>query len=306
MTTRTERNEEKQKEIIKEENRELRKKIVLTSLKVIFIVIIISISFFLYTTYISSKLITVKEERIIDEKIPESFDGLKIIQLSDIHYGSTIFINDIKKLVKTINRRNPDLVVFTGDLINKDYKLKSKEQETLIKELKKIKSTIGKYAILGEEDKEQFTTIMNQSEFTILNNSYELIYNNSNTPILLIGLNSSISGNININQAYQYFEEPTHNSNIYTITLLHEPDSVDDIIASYQTDLFLAGHSHNGQVAIPYLGGILKKEGANKYINEFYQLEQSKLYISSGIGTTDNGFRLFCRPSINFFRLSRK
>ena len=106
MTTRTERNEEKQKEIIKEENRELRKKIVLTSLKVIFIVIIISISFFLYTTYISSKLITVKEERIIDEKIPESFDGLKIIQLSDTHYGSTIFINDIKKLVKTINRRN--------------------------------------------------------------------------------------------------------------------------------------------------------------------------------------------------------
>ena len=73
MTTRTERNEEKQKEIIKEENRELRKKIVLTSLKVIFIVIIVSISFFLYTTYISSKLITVKEERITDEKIPEKF-----------------------------------------------------------------------------------------------------------------------------------------------------------------------------------------------------------------------------------------
>ncbi len=306
MTTRTERNEEKQKEIIKEENRELRKKIVLTSLKVIFIVMIISISFFLYTTYISSKLITVKEERILDEKIPSSFDGVKIIQLSDIHYGSTIFIKDIKKIVKLINRRNPDLVVFTGDLINKDYKLKSKEQEKLISELKKIKSTIGKYAIFGEEDQEQFTTIMNQSNFTILNNDYELIYNNSNTPILLIGLNSSLSGNININQAYQYFQEPTHNSNIYTITLLHEPDSVDDILASYQTNLFLAGHSHNGQVAIPYLGGILKKEGANKYINAFYQLGQSKLYISSGIGTTDNGFRLFCRPSINFFRLSQK
>ena len=306
MTTRTERNEEKQKEIIREENRELRKKIVLTSLKIIFIVIIISISFFLYTTYISSKLITVKEERIIDEKIPESFDGLKIIQLSDIHYGSTIFMDDIKELVKMINRRNPDLVVFTGDLINKNYKLKSKEQETLINELKKIKSTIGKYAIFGEEDKEQFTTIMNQSEFTILNNSYELIYNNSNTPILLIGLNSSISGNININQAYQYFEEPTHDSNIYTITLLHEPDTVDDITASYQTNIFLAGHSHNGQVVIPYFGGIFKKEGATKYINPFYQLEQSKLYISSGIGTIDNRFRLFCRPSINFFRLSRK
>jgi predicted MPP superfamily phosphohydrolase len=306
MITRTEKNEEKQKEIIKEENRELRKKIVLTSLKVIFIIIIISMLFYLYTTYISSKIITVKEERIISEKLPSNFDGLKIIQISDIHYGSTIFMDDIKKLVSLVNRRNPDLVVFTGDLINKGYKINSKEQENLIKQLKKIKSTIGKYAIMGEEDTDQFTTIMNQSEFTILNNDYDLIYKDSNTPILLIGLSSSISNNININQGYEYFTQPTHNSNIYTITLLHEPDNVDEITASYQTDLFLAGHSHNGQVYIPYIGGLFRKEGAEHYINGFYQLENSKLYISSGIGTTGNGFRLFCRPSINFFRLSSK
>ena len=306
MITRTEKNEEKQKEIIKEENRELRKKIVLTSLKVIFIIIIISMLFYLYTTYISSKIITVKEERIISEKLPSNFDGLKIIQISDIHYGSTIFMDDIKKLVSLVNRRNPDLVVFTGDLINKGYKINSKEQENLIKQLKKIKSTIGKYAIMGEEDTDQFTTIMNQSEFTILNNDYDLIYKDSNTPILLIGLSSSISNNIKINQGYEYFTQPTHNSNIYTITLLHEPDNVDEITASYQTDLFLAGHSHNGQVYIPYIGGLFRKEGAEHYINGFYQLENSKLYISSGIGTTGNGFRLFCRPSINFFRLSSK
>ena len=306
MITRTEKNEEKQKEIIKEENRELRKKIVLTSLKVIFIIIIISMLFYLYTTYISSKIITVKEERIISEKLPSNFDGLKIIQISDIHYGSTIFMDDIKKLVSVVIRRNPDLVVFTGDLINKGYKINSKEQENLIKQLKKIKSTIGKYAIMGEEDTDQFTTIMNQSEFTILNNDYDLIYKDSNTPILLIGLSSSISNNININQGYEYFTQPTHNSNIYTITLLHEPDNVEEITASYQTDLFLAGHSHNGQVYIPYIGGVFRKEGAEHYINGFYQLENSKLYISSGIGTTGNGFRLFCRPSINFFRLSSK
>ena len=70
------------------------------------------------------------------------------------------------------------------------------------------------------------------------------------------------------------------------------------------TDLFLAGHSHNGQINIPYIGGLIKKEGSQKYINEFYQINESKLYISSGIGTNGNGFRLFCRPSINFFRLS--
>ena len=101
MITRTEKNEEKQKEIIKEENRELRKKIVLKCLKIIFTFIIIFTLFYLYTTYISSKLISIKEERIISNKIPSNFDGLKIIQISDIHYGSTIFIED-----KKIGNRN--------------------------------------------------------------------------------------------------------------------------------------------------------------------------------------------------------
>ena len=95
-------------------------------------------TFFLYTTYISSKIISVKETRITSEKLPKSFDGLKIIQISDIHYGSTIFIEDIKNLINIINRRNPDLVVFTGDLINKNYKINSSEQEKLIKQMKKI------------------------------------------------------------------------------------------------------------------------------------------------------------------------
>lgn len=304
MLTRSERNEEKQKEIIKEENREIRKKIVISCFKIIIIIILFSITFYLYTTYISSKIIDVKEERIINEKLPTNFNGLKIIQISDIHYGSTIFIKDIKKLVELVNERTPDLVVFTGDLINKDYKLNSKEQEKLITELKKIKTTIGKYAIMGEEDSSEFNTIMNQSNFTILNNSYDLIYKDNNTPILLIGLNNS-KKNEDIDSAYEYFNQPTHNSNIYTITLLHKPDTVDEILEKYPTtDLFLAGHSHNGQINIPYIGGLVKKEGSQQYINEFYQINNSRLYISSGIGTNGNGFRLFCRPSINFFRLS--
>jgi len=304
MLTRSERNEEKQKEIIKEENREIRKKIVISCFKIIIIIILLSITFYLYTTYISSKIIDVKEERIINEKLPTNFNGLKIIQISDIHYGSTIFIKDIKKLVKLVNQRTPDLVVFTGDLINKDYKLNSKEQEKLITELKKIKTTIGKYAIMGEEDSSEFNTIMNQSNFTILNNSYDLIYKDNNIPILLIGLNNS-KKNEDIDSAYEYFNQPTHNSNIYTITLLHKPDTVNEILEKYPTtDLFLAGHSHNGQINIPYIGGLVKKEGSQQYINEFYQINNSRLYISSGIGTNGNGFRLFCRPSINFFRLS--
>ena len=303
MTTRTERNEEKQKELIREENRELRKKIVLTAAKVILIIIVISLIFYFYTTYISSKIITVKEERIINEKIPESFNGLKIIQISDIHYGTTIFKDDIANLVKLINERNPDLVIFTGDLINKDYKLHEKEKEYLIKQLKNIKSTLGKYAIYGEEDKKYFDSIMTQSQFIILDNSYDLIYKNSNTPILIVGINTN---NTDLEKSYAYFKEPTHDSNIYTISLLHKPDEIDSLIEKHNSDLILAGHSHNGQIRIPKIGGIIKKDGAKKYINEYYKINNSEIYISSGIGTNELGFRLFCRPSINFFRISSK
>ena len=85
---------------------------------------------------------------------------------------------------------------------------------------------------------------------------------------------------------------------------MHEPDTVDDII--YQTDLFLAGHSHNGNIRIPFIKySPFKVEGANKYDQDFYEKNNFKLYISSGLGTKE-GIRLFCRPSINFFRLTNK
>ena len=213
-------------------------------------------------------------------------------------------LDDIKKIVKMSNERKPDIIVFTGDLISKDYKLSSKEQEKLTQELKKLTYTLGKYSILGDEDQETLSTIYNQSDFTLLNNEYDLIYKDENNPILLVGLNS-IKKNQNIENAYAYFKEQTHNSNIYTITMLHEPDVVDNI--TYNTDLYLAGHSHNGDIQIPIVNHpIIRHENAIKYNKEYYKINNSDLYISSGLGTNKVSIRLFCRPSINFFRISQK
>ena len=217
-----------------------------------------------------------------------------------------MLFEDLEKIIKEINDRNPDLVVFTGDLIDQDYDIKSKEQEKLIELLKKIKATLGKYAVMGEQDGENFTTIFNQSDFYILNNDYDLIYKEKTQPILLVGLNSLLKDQRDIEKSYSYFNEASHNSEIFTISLLHEPDSVSDILDKYNTDLFLAGHSHNGNIRIPYIGALKKVDGAKEFDQEFYQINESKLYISSGLGTNGAGFRLFCRPSINFFRLSQK
>ena len=213
-------------------------------------------------------------------------------------------LKDIKKIVKLSNDRNPDIVVFTGDLISKNYKINPKEQEKLTQELKKLTFKLGKYSILGDEDTKDISTIYNQSDFTLLNNEYDLIYKDKNNPMLLVGLNS-LKNNQNIENAYKYFKEETHNSDIYTITILHEPDVVDDI--NYKSDLFIAGHSHNGDIQIPILKyPIVKHENAFKYNKEYYKLNNSELYISSGLGTNKTNIRLFCRPTINFFRISQK
>ena len=68
----------------------------------------------------------------------------------------------------------------------------------------------------------------------------------------------------------------------------------------------MAGHSHNGQVRLPFIGAIVKNQGAKKYYNEYYKIKNTDLYISGGIGTSTLPFRLFNRPNINFYRLRSK
>jgi hypothetical protein len=302
--TREEINEEKQKEIFREQNKDRIKKISKKAFKFIFIILILGTLFFTYTTYISTVKVSVREYRITNKKIPTSFNGLKILQFSDLHYGTTMTYDNLKKIVKQINERKPDIVVFTGDLISDDYDLTKEEQEKIIKQLNKIDASLGKYAITGNEDdtENSFTTIFNQSNFTILNDDYELIYKDNNNPILLVG----ISNNQNIENAYSYFKEEVYNKDIYTITLVHKPDTTDDILDEYNSDLILAGHSHNGNIQIPFINyPLITKEGSKKYNKEYYKINNTKLYISSGLGTnSSNGIRLFCRPTMNLFRLS--
>lgn len=305
MSSREEKNKKKQKVLEQEEKKEKHIKAIKIVIKVFIFSFILILIASTYTDYISKNII-VKEERIRNEKIPSSMNGIKIIQFSDLEYGSTIFNKEVKKIVKIINERNPDIVVFTGNLIDKNYKIKTKEQEKLITELQKINTTMGKYAVSGKNDKEIFNTIMNQSDFTILNNNYDLVYNNDNNPILIVGLSSLNQKKREIDTAYKYFSEETHNSNIYTISIMSETDDLDDIISRYNNNLVLAGNSLNGEVRLPFVGGLITKEGSKKYKESYYKVNDSEIYISNGIGSPEAKFRLFNRPSINLFRLTNK
>lgn len=281
-------------------------------IKTVIILTIIIISILLYSRYVGIKFVFVKEYKITNNSLPDEYHGLKIVHFSDIHYKTTINKNELTKIVNKINYLKPDIVVFTGDLIdsNEISKLNeeelSKVHEELTTELKRITSTIGKYYIKGEDDysDESIDIIFDSASFIELNDTSDLIYNGTNTPILISGLSSNINNNVNISDRIKKLNVENDNS-VYKILLIHEPDYLDKINYS-NYNLILAGHSHNGQFRLPLIGAIIKPAGAKKYYDNYYKLDNTDLYVSSGLGTTKIKVRLFNHPSINFYRLTNK
>ena len=298
MDKRSELNKEKQLEIIKDEEKEHQIKIIKRIVLIIIIILVASFSFFLYVTKVGTVKMLVKEDRVESSKITTSFHGYKIVTFSDLHDAS---IEMVKETVNLINRSKPDLLLFTGDLLNGES-IDSKKREELIKELKKLSSSSLKYAVLGENDTEQASLILKDVGFTILDNSYDLIYQKDDA-ILLMGLNSDKE---NLDTLLAYYSSEGKNDNIYSILMTHKPDSLDDVLARYNNiDLAFAGHSHLGEVRLPLLGSLLTREGAKKYKDDYYEINNTKFYITSGVGVNVYDFRFCDRPAINLIRLNQ-
>ncbi len=269
-------------------------------IKFILILIIICASTYYYARYIGTTGLTIREYAVTNEKIPESFHGFKIVQFSDTHYGMTTFNDELKNMVNKINLLNPDIVIFTGDLVDYHYNLKDEEKNDIINILSEIDSKLGVYAVTGNHDQNSnYESILNGANITLLKNKYEYIHNGTSEKIMLIGLDDYLEGTLDLDSTFNY-EDDTN----YKILLSHEPDIYDRLPKT--PDLMLSGHSHNGQVRIPLAGAIYKTVGAKKYYDPEYTLGNTKMYISGGIGTSKYKVRLFDRPSINLYRLYSK
>lgn len=304
MMSRSEKSLKLEKELKKEEQKEKNNKHAKTFFKFLLIIFSIILILVFYMHFIGTKGLEVREYKIESNKLPDSFHGFKVVHFSDLHYLTTIHEKEVNNLVNKINELKPDIVVFTGDLIDSLKDATNEELATLIKSLNKIQVTTGLYAIKGNHDyiNDNFEKVFNETNFKIIDNSYELIYYKGNTPIMLTGVGSILEGDCDIDQAFSYDKE----DNLYTISLLHEPDVIDNIINKYQVDLALAGHSHNGQIRLPGIGAIMKVEEGKKYPNYQYTIGDTKLYVSGGIGTSMYEFRLFNHPSINLYRLTKE
>ena len=256
---------------------------IIKNLFIIFILLAIFVRF-----YGVSQIVT-KEYSIISKEIPRGFDGMKIVQISDIHYGTTINESNLKKMVNKVNQLKPDIIVFTGDLVAKGINPTDKIKAEITVNLSKLEAPIGKYAIASNEDLESdiCSDLITNSGFTLLNNDVKLIYNNDDEPIELVGI-SNINSKIELTDNYK-------------IALIHKPDDFDNI-KNDNYNIVMAGHNHGGIIRLPFVGGLINIEGAKKYHNDYYEIDNTKLYVSSGLGTSNINFRMFNQPSINLYR----
>lgn len=266
--------------------------------KIIIFLIVLLIGILLYAHFIETKNFKITEQSI-QANISESFNGFKIVQFSDLLIASTKTIDDLEEIVNEINNLKPDIIVFTGDLIKKDYDIKDNEIEKIKELLKNLNCTLYKYATIGNNDQENYKEIMTDSDFIILDNESNYIFYQDITPIKITGI-TDVS---DLEKALSISDDLDAS---YNIVITHQPDNI-EILATYDIDLVLAGHSLLGQIRLPFIGGIIKKDGATKYIDNYYKVNDTIMYVSSGLGIDNNYyFRLFNKPEINLYRLTQK
>ena len=276
--------EEKNKVYIDEINKEKTRKILKIFLKIFILLLILFTLIFLYSYFIEIKSFKTNEFLLKDNEIPSGFKGTKILHISDILYGNTINKKEIDRLKEEILLINPDIIVFTGNIISKDYSIKEDEIKYLNNFFKEIPYTIGKYAIKGDIDTSSFDLILENTEFIILNNEKIDIFNEQNEKINLIGINYNEEINIKTDDCYK-------------IVLINNYDEYSK--HNIDANLVFAGHNLGGEMrifGIPLLG-------TDKHLNSYYNENGTKVYISNGIGTIHH-LRFMNRPSMNVYRIN--
>lgn len=267
--------------------------------KFFLIIFVFVISIVLYGFFINTNSFKIVSKNINIESIEDSFDGFKILQLSDFLIKSKKDLDRIEQISLKVNDLKPDIIVFNGDLLYKKNSLSNDDINKLIGILKNMDCTLYKYAVIGDNDDiNEYSEIMNKADFKILDNESSYIFYKDVKPMKITGLSNldNISKAINMDDNL----DTTLN-----VVITHYPDYF-ETLKNEDIDIVFAGHSLNGQVVLPFYGGIIKNSEAKKYVYGSYEENNSKLFISGGVGTNKINFRLFNKPEINLYKLKKQ
>lgn len=258
-----------------------------------------------------------KQELYLDDW-PEQLNGFTIVQLSDIHLGT--FGNNVRLMNKTVtivNSLQPDLLLFTGDLVN-NFGDEAKGFEA---SLSSLKGRYGKFAILGNHDygdysawpdsiskaknQEQIRSNLTDNGFTLLLNQWESI-SVKDTSFSLIGVENwghpPFPQYANLDEAMKGIPD-----NSFKILMSHDPDHWNSVVVP-QTNipLTLSGHTHGAQMGITIAGITFSPIFfIQKSWGGLYKSDGQYLYVNTGLGTIGFKGRIDMRPEITLLTLNR-
>ena len=233
---------------------------------------------------------------VVDNQIIEyqELSGLKIAHFSDSHLINEASYEMLEEVVKEINIISPDLVFFTGDLYETDHPSIDDTSETIrilsLIECDNIFAVFGNHDLHSINKKETIeATYLDLGIELLVNTNY--IYSYNGTDINIIGLDDLMNGDSNYHPILE-----TSDDYEYNLVLSHEPDTFDPI-KSYDIISAFAGHSHGGQVRLPFVGGIYNIVGAKKYTKHHHYTNGTHLFVNFGLGATIIQLRFF-NPSV--------
>ena len=220
----------------------------------------------------------------------------RVVQFSDTHLDNNYNIKDLEKLVRIINLQEPDIIVFTGDLI--DSVDDSRYPEHALETLGRLDARLGKVAVFGNHDYgsqgyRYYREMMEAAGFEVLANEAVRYDAGGGMIVNVVGLDDALLGTPDHKKVSGLLTRK-----YFDILVMHEPDEIGHFEQdSYE--LALAGHSHGGQIRLPFIGEISTPPLAKEYVRGMYEMgDGRKLYVSSGIGTTTIPVRLMNIPEI--------
>ncbi len=237
---------------------------------------------------------------------PSRLDGFTIALLSDFHYDPYFSIHPIRKAVSIVSDLHPDLIALTGDFVSVPWtgvaETGAAAAEPCAEILRKLKAPYGLWAVMGNHDfftdPDHVTSVLRGAGIPVLANQSTPIEANGARFWLggvedVLGRTADLPATLNGVPP----DEPV-------VMMVHEPDFADRV-ARHPVDLQLSGHTHGGQVRLPFIRPMYLPELAKKYIAGLYTIGGLTLYTNSGIGTVDLPVRFNCPPEVTLLKLRR-
>lgn len=277
--------------------------------------LIIPMSAMLYGMLVERNIARVRNVELTFSKLPESFDGYRLVQLSDIHSRSFSGRNKtLERFVNKVNNLNADLIAFTGDIIT----LESEELEYTMPQLRELKARDGVVSVLGNHDygvymdpskglekKEKCVGNVIETERRmgwniLLDNN--IIIKRDNDSIAVIGVENTTPSR-HFQSRGNLAEASEGTDGIFRILLSHDPMHWDMEIIGKDYPLTLSGHTHAVQFS---LFGWCPSRYMFKQYKGLYENGSQKLYVNIGLGETIFPARIGAAPEITLITLKKK